>query len=138
MRSLVGGTTLPTLAGASQLLLAEDNETTRNSQLALKKAGHSVKVARDGREAVDAWASKVFDAVLMDIQMPMMDGYFATAEIRQQRSSSGPPTPVIAMTAHAMKGDREKCLDAGMDGYVAKPIESKVMLTEISRLLSSD
>ena len=81
---------------------------------------------------------KNFDAVLMDIQMPVMDGYDATAEIRHPEAAAGRHTPIIAMTAHAMKGDKEKCLEAGMDGYVTKPVKSKAMLAEITRVLDGD
>ena len=119
-----------------RLLLAEDNATNQKFAVrALTKAGHSVLVANNGQEAVDAWAGEEFDAVLMDIQMPVMDGYLATAEIRQREAPSGRHTPIIAMTAHAMKGDKEKCLAAGMDGYVTKPIKTKLMLAEIARVL---
>ncbi len=119
-----------------QLLLAEDNEINQKFAVrALSKAGHTVKVVPNGRDAVDAWEADSFDAILMDIQMPVMDGYLATAEIRRREASSPRHTPIIAMTAHAMKGDKEKCLDAGMDGYVTKPIKSKLMLAEISRVL---
>jgi PAS domain S-box-containing protein len=119
-----------------RLLLAEDNEVNQKFAIrALSKAGHSVTVANNGQEAVDAWTYGAYDAVLMDIQMPIMDGYLATAEIRRRESSSSRHTPIIAMTAHAMKGDKEKCLEAGMDGYVTKPIKSKTMLAEISRVL---
>ena len=101
----------------------------------MKKAGHDVAVAGDGQTAVNKWQAESFDVVLMDIQMPVMDGYAATAEIRQQEASDGRHTPIIAMTAHAMKGDEEKCREAGMDGYVTKPIKSKTMLAEIARVL---
>ena len=117
-------------------MLAEDNATNQKFAVrALSKAGHSVEVANNGQEAVDAWTAEDFDAVLMDIQMPVMDGYLATAEIRQREATSVRHTPIIAMTAHAMKGDKEKCLEAGMDGYVTKPIKSKLMLAEIARVL---
>jgi two-component system sensor histidine kinase/response regulator len=119
-----------------RLLLAEDNEVNQKFAVrALTKAGHTVSVANNGQETVELWAADSFDAVLMDIQMPVMDGYDATAEIRRQEASAGRHTPIIAMTAHAMKGDKEKCLAAGMDGYVTKPIKSKLMLAEIARVL---
>ena len=119
-----------------RLLLVEDNEVNQKFAVrALTKAGHFVKVANNGQEALDASGEETFDAVLMDIQMPVMDGYLATAEIRRREASSTRHTPVIAMTAHALKGDREKCLKAGMDGYITKPIKSKVMLAEISRVI---
>lgn len=118
-----------------RLLLAEDNEVNQKFAVrALTKAGHEITIANNGQEAVDLWQSEDFDAVLMDIQMPVMDGYLATAEIRRLEREIDCHTPIIAMTAHAMKGDKEKCLDAGMDGYVTKPIKSKVMLAEIARL----
>jgi signal transduction histidine kinase/DNA-binding response OmpR family regulator/methyl-accepting chemotaxis protein len=119
-----------------RLLLAEDNDVNQKFAVrALTKAGHSVQVASNGQAAVDAWTADHFDAILMDIQMPVMDGYLATAEIRQREASSPRHTPIIAMTAHAMKGDKEKCLDAGMDGYITKPIKSKLMLAEVARVL---
>ena len=119
-----------------RLLLAEDNEVNQKFAVrALARAGHAVSVANNGQEAVQLWSENAFDAVLMDIQMPVMDGYDATGEIRLRETSSGRHTPIIAMTAHAMKGDKEKCLEAGMDGYVTKPIKSKVMLAEIDRVL---
>jgi two-component system sensor histidine kinase/response regulator len=119
-----------------RLLLAEDNDVNQKFAVrALSKAGHSVEVANNGQEAIDAWAAESYDAVLMDIQMPVMDGYLATAEIRRRETASPRHTPIIAMTAHAMKGDKEKCLEAGMDGYVTKPIKSKLMLAEIARVL---
>jgi two-component system sensor histidine kinase/response regulator len=125
--------------GGLRLLLAEDNEVNQKFAVrALTKAGHSIKVANNGQEAVDACTAESFDVVLMDIQMPIMDGYLATAEIRRQEATSSRHTPIIAMTAHAMKGDKEKCFDAGMDGYVSKPIKSKLMLTEISRVLMKE
>ncbi|MGA6925962.1 MAG: response regulator, partial [Desulfosarcina sp.] len=105
----------------SRILLAEDNPTNREIAMAvLQSAGIQVASAANGREAVDAVQKSVFDAVLMDIQMPEMDGFEATRIIRDTPAVRH--LPIIAMTAHAMKGDEEKCLAAGMDGYVAKPI----------------
>ncbi len=105
------------------VLLAEDNLV--NQRLAtrlLEKRGHRVAVAANGREALEAVGKEAFDLVLMDVQMPDMDGLEATASIRAAEKMTGKHQPVVALTAHAMKGDEEKCLAAGMDGYLAKPI----------------
>ncbi len=109
-----------------KILLAEDSLV--NQRLAvhlLEKKGHTVVVAGNGREAVDAAAREYFDLVLMDVQMPELNGYEATKAIRELEGSLGRKIPIIAMTAHAMKGDRERCLEEGMDGYISKPIASK-------------
>jgi two-component system, sensor histidine kinase and response regulator len=90
----------------------------------LEKRGHSVTVAGNGKEALALLETRAFDVVLMDIQMPEMDGYAATAIIREKEKESGNHLCVIAMTAHAMVGDRQRCLDAGMDDYISKPIRS--------------
>jgi CheY-like chemotaxis protein len=106
-----------------RVLLAEDNRV--NQHLAtrlLERRGHQVIVACNGCEALAAFEKQSFDLVLMDVQMPDMDGFEATAVIREREKGSGLHVPVIALTAHAMKGDREKCLAAGMDGYLTKPI----------------
>ena len=106
-----------------RVLLAEDNAV--NQRLAvrlLEKRGHHVVVAGNGREALEALEKGSFDLVFMDVQMPEMDGLEATAAIRDKEKSSGLHQPIIALTAHAMKGDREKCLAGGMDGYLTKPI----------------
>ena len=105
------------------VLLAEDNEV--NQLLArrlLEQAGHTVKAVGTGREALDALERGSFDVVLMDIQMPELDGLAATAAIRAAEKSTGRHQTIIAMTAHALKGDRERCIEAGMDGYISKPI----------------
>jgi signal transduction histidine kinase/CheY-like chemotaxis protein len=106
-----------------RILLAEDNPV--NQQLAfelLRQQGHSVEIAFNGRQAVQAAESEHFDVVLMDIQMPDMDGFEATAAVRKREKTGGVHLPILAVTAHAMSGDRERCLAAGMDGYLSKPI----------------
>jgi CheY-like chemotaxis protein len=120
--------------------LAEDNIV--NQKLAvrlLEKQGHSAAVANNGREALKllAGAGKDgFDLVLMDIQMPEMGGLEATAAIREREKATGRHIPIVAMTAHTMKGDRERCLAAGMNGYIAKPVQAEVLFREISAALS--
>ena len=122
---------------ALRILLAEDSPV--NQKLAiwlLEKEGHTVVVANDGREAVDAVESRQFDLVLMDVQMPDMDGFEATALIREREKRHGKHLPIIAMTAHAMKGDRERCLEAGMDDYVPKPVRAPVLFQTIDAVLA--
>ena len=87
--------------------------------------GHEVRIAPNGLEALAAFASDRFDVILMDVQMPQMDGFQATAAIREKEKTTGEHMPIIAMTGYAMKGDRQRCLDAGMDGYICKPIRSQ-------------
>ncbi len=105
------------------ILLAEDNSV--NQKLALRileQRGYQVTLAADGRQAVAAWECGRFDLILMDVQMPELDGFQATALIRQKELAKGVRVPIIAMTAHALKGDRERCLESGMDDYLSKPI----------------
>jgi len=111
------------LAPALRILLAEDNAVNqRLAKRLLEKRGHLVEVAANGREALQALEKASYDLVLMDVQMPEMDGIEATARIREREKSSGGRQRVVALTAHAMKGDEERCLAAGMDGYLTKPI----------------
>jgi len=121
-----------------EILLAEDSFA--NQRLAvglLEKWGHSVVVVDNGRDAVSAVESTRFDLVLMDVQMPEMDGLQATAVIRKREAQTGGHLPIIAMTAHAMKGDREECLAAGMDGYVPKPIRMEALQKAIAEISAS-
>jgi PAS domain S-box-containing protein len=128
-------------ARSLKILLSEDNAV--NQKLAiriLEKAGHHVTLAQTGREAVAAWekaGDPGFDVLLMDIQMPEMDGMEATAEIRGRERKSGKHVPILAMTAHAMRGDRERCLANGMDGYISKPIHPVDLFAEIERCVGS-
>jgi two-component system sensor histidine kinase/response regulator len=119
-----------------RILLAEDSLV--NQKLAirlLEREGHAVFATRTGREAAAAVENQPFDLVLMDIQMPEMDGLEAAATIRASERKTGRHLPIIALTAHAMKGDRERCLEAGMDGYLAKPIRAKQLMETIEKVL---
>jgi len=108
-----------------KVLVAEDNAVNqRLVQRLLERRGHVPTIVGDGAEAVAALSNGSFDLVLMDVQMPNMDGFQATAAIREREKQTGGHIPIIAMTAHAMRGDRERCLAAGMDGYVSKPLRS--------------
>jgi CheY-like chemotaxis protein len=120
-----------------RILLAEDNVV--NQLLAtrmLEKQKHTVVVASDGVTALAAMERGHFDVVLMDVQMPLMDGVEATAAIRRQERSTGQHIPIIAMTAHAMSGDRQRFLASGMDGYVSKPVHSEELFAAIENVLS--
>ncbi|TWT76102.1 Signal transduction histidine-protein kinase BarA [Posidoniimonas polymericola] len=118
-----------------RVLLVEDTPANRKvAQRVLSKRGHEIEVAVNGREALDLFRKEEFDVVLMDVQMPIMDGYQATEAIREiERSGGRVPTPIIAMTAHSMSGDREKCLRAGMDNYLSKPLD----LPKLIRMVES-
>ena len=121
-----------------QILLAEDNAV--NQRLAIRllnKQGHTVVAVNNGREAVAAYAAQQFDLVLMDLQMPEMDGLQATARIREQERATGARIPIVAVTANAMRGDRERCLAAGMDGYVAKPIQTAELFKVLAQVAST-
>jgi CheY-like chemotaxis protein len=120
------------------ILLAEDHPP--NQQLAvrlLERRGHSVVVANNGIEALAVLANESFDLLLTDIQMPEMDGFTLTKSIREREIETGGHLPIVAMTAHAMKGDAERCLDAGMDGYVSKPVRRKDLYAAIERAVGT-
>ncbi len=122
---------------ALRVLLAEDNPVNQKFAVrVLEGAGHTVVVANNGREAVDRSEPGGFDLILMDVQMPELDGLDATREIRRREADGQGRIPIIAMTANAMAGDREMCLGAGMDGYVPKPVKRAVLFAEIERILS--
>jgi CheY-like chemotaxis protein len=103
----------------------------RLAAVLLEKWGHAVTVAANGKEALAALEREPFDLVLMDLEMPELGGFEATARIRAREQGTGRHVPIIALTAHAMKGDRQRCLDAGMDDYVAKPIQAQELLRAI-------
>ena len=115
-----------------QVLVAEDNLVNQMLVVTLlMKAGHEVALVGNGVEAVAAWKSQPFDVIMMDVQMPEMDGFEAVAQIRKQEIESGAHIPIIAMTAHALVGDRERCLAAGMDSYISKPLDPQRLLDSI-------
>ena len=121
-------------ASGLHILLVEDNPVNQKVAVkVLEKCGHQLTVARNGREAVDLTLRQPCDLVLMDIQMPEMDGYEATQAIRARERDTGSHIPIVAMTAHAMQGDRERCLAAGMDDYIAKPIHLKDLLAKVEK-----
>jgi signal transduction histidine kinase/ActR/RegA family two-component response regulator len=117
-----------------RILLAEDNEVNRQVAVEfLSMRGHTVEVAHDGAEALEAFYREQFDVILMDIQMPNMDGIQATAAIRKREEISGQHIPIVAMTGYAMTGDRQRCLDSGMDAYICKPIRSQELFDILER-----
>jgi two-component system sensor histidine kinase/response regulator len=119
-----------------RILIAEDNIVNQKvAYFMLEKQGHQVTGVRDGKEAVDAVEKGIFDVILMDIQMPNMNGFEATAAIREKEKQTGEHIPIIAMTAHAMKGDREVCLEAGMDDYLSKPLKANELFTKIETVV---
>jgi CheY-like chemotaxis protein len=117
---------------ALRVLLAEDNPINqRLTRRLLEKRGHIVVAAADGVEALEALDREVFDLVLMDVQMPRMDGFQVTAIVREREKLTGVHLPIFAMTAHVLKGDEERCLRAGMDGYIPKPVSPKELITVV-------
>ena len=132
-----GGSTesSPPARRSLRILVAED---TRPNQVLIRKIlereGHEVTMTGNGREAVETFRTDRFDLILMDVQMPLMDGFQATETIRRGQRSTGRHVPIVAMTAHVMKGDRERCLESGMDAYVAKPIDVATLLRLIENV----
>jgi two-component system sensor histidine kinase/response regulator len=119
-----------------RVLLAEDGLVNQRVAVGyLDLLGHQVQVANNGVEAVAASQRQTFDVILMDVQMPEMNGFEATAAIREREKSTGTHIPIIAMTAHAMKGDRERCLQLGMDGYISKPIDEEQLRNTLAAIV---
>jgi CheY-like chemotaxis protein len=127
--------TLPAL----RILVAEDNRVNQVvvSRM-LERDGHTVAIAADGQQAVEMCSSGAFDLVLMDVHMPVLDGFQATARIRERERAKGIRMPLIALTANAMNGDRERCLGAGMDGYLSKPVSRDELLDAIAKFVPSN
>lgn len=122
---------------AFRILLAEDNVINQKvAACILEKNGYTVEIANDGREAISALEKAAFDVILMDVQMPRIDGFKATSLIRKREKGTGVHIPIIAMTAHAMKGDQERCLKAGMDDYLAKPLNTEDLLEKVGKYIS--
>ena len=120
-----------------RILLAEDNIINQKVAVQfLEKNGHKVSVANNGQEILQTLRKDRFDLILMDVQMPKMDGFEATASIREKEIKTGFHIPIIAMTAHALKGDRERCLDAGMDDYIAKPLKAEELMKKVDDVMS--
>jgi two-component system sensor histidine kinase/response regulator len=118
------------------VLLVEDNPINqRISRALLEKKGYAVTLAENGRKALERFEKQSFDVILMDVQMPEMDGFEATALIRRREKNSGRHVPIIALTAHALKGDEERCLSAGMDSYITKPIDPQRLFQAIESVL---
>jgi CheY-like chemotaxis protein len=125
----------------SRILVAEDNIVNQKvATRLLEQAGCRVDVASNGLEAVAMWRQFPYDAIFMDCQMPEMDGFEATAEIRRREQGSGntPHTPIVALTANTMRGDREKCLAAGMDDFLPKPIQFPTLYRTLERWIRKD
>jgi CheY-like chemotaxis protein len=119
---------------AANILLAEDNLVNQRVAAGLlARRGHKVTVANNGREALEALEREPFDLILMDVQMPEVGGLEATALIRARELKTGQRTRIVAMTAHAMTGDRERCLEAGMDGYLSKPINQALLFEVVEQ-----
>jgi CheY-like chemotaxis protein len=128
---------LPPVSRALHVLVAEDTPVNqRLAQRLLERLGHTCVVVADGKAAVEAYARGRFDLVLMDVQMPVMSGFEATAGIREIERREGRRCFVVALTAHAMQGYRERCLDAGMDDYLSKPVRRPDLLSLLDRIAS--
>jgi len=120
-----------------QVLLVEDNLINQKvAQKLLERAGHTVTIAGNGREALTVLSDSVFDLVLMDVAMPEMDGLEATQAIRLREEGKPSRMPIVAFTAHAMVGDRERCLAAGMDAYVTKPVQPPLLFQAMADALA--
>jgi CheY-like chemotaxis protein len=120
-----------------QILLVEDNPINQKvAARLLEKHGHTVVIARNGREALALLDGRAFDLVLMDVQMPEMDGLEATAAIRRREHGTGQRLPIVALTAQATTDDRARCFQVGMDGYLTKPVRTQVLLQALAEIMA--
>jgi two-component system, sensor histidine kinase and response regulator len=127
------------ISSRSQILVVDDNVVNRTVAFRLlRKQDYEVTLACSGRAALAALANDHFDVVLRDVQMPEMDDFETTAAIRDKETLTGGHIPIIAMTAHALKGDQERCLSAGMDGYISKPIRTDEMYATIETVIAGN
>src|SRR5215831_3756256 len=132
-----GDNVLAKSSARHRVLLAEDDEISQKLTVRLlENYGYRVFIAANGREALAALDAYPFDLILMDVQMPEMNGYEVTAVIRDKEKTGSDRIPIVALTANAMNGDRERCLDAGMDGYLSKPINKGELIEIVHKLLS--
>jgi CheY-like chemotaxis protein len=119
-----------------RILLAEDDPVSRQVfGMMLKRAKYSIDIAEDGLKAIEMWGQGGYDLVLMDVQMPGLNGFEATRVIREKEREGGGHTPIVAMTAHARKEDEENCLAVGMDAYISKPIDIQKSLQVIGNII---
>jgi CheY-like chemotaxis protein len=138
MAATSGAPASPPSSHHLRILVAEDNPVNQHMAVRLlEKRGHSVAVAENGRKAFEAFERGTFDVILMDVQMPEMSGLEATAAIRERERATRAHIPIVGLTAHAMKGDRERCLEAGMDGYLTKPLRPDELFTALDGLFAA-
>ena len=130
--------TVPAMQPLKVLLVEDGHANQKLATALLEKWGHEVVLAENGALAIEAWQRENFDVILMDVQMPIMDGFEASREIRRQEVEAKTHVPIIAMTAHAMKGDKELCLEAGMDSYLSKPIKREELVRILSEFLTTE
>ena len=129
---------VPTTAKPHRILVVEDDPTNRALlQLAFKRGGLEIETAANGAQAVEMWSRNRYDLIIMDVQMPVMDGIEATLAIREQELAQGGHIPILAMTAHAYGADIERCLRAGMDDYLSKPVDLGDTIEVVTKLLQS-
>jgi CheY-like chemotaxis protein len=117
------------------LVIDDDAVSSKILSVMLQRAGFEVDIAEDGLKGVELWEKGNFDLVLMDVQMPLMDGFEATRLIREKEGMRGGHTPIVAITAYALRQDEEQCLAAGMDAYISKPVDFKIFFERIRALI---